>query len=229
MSAVRAITLLPVVLFGVGCAVAPTPESLRREAVSLRAGNDIGAAQAALRRAILLQSDKTADDRAALADLWRELAALHNSAGENTEAEDAYRQALRLVAADLSRAEAATNLRTQLAGLCYRQSRLQEAADLYHRVLQEEEKRLGVEHPDVLDTLSILAGLELKLRHLDQAELLFRRQLAGVTKLHGEEKRETASVLDNLADVAEQSGRKDEAAELRAKAARIRHKLCDEC
>jgi len=77
--------------------------------------------------------------------------------------------------------------------------------------------------------MSILGGLELKRGKLPEAEFLFRRQLAGVQKVHGAEKRETASVLDNLADVLEKAGKPAEAASLREEAKRIRHKLCDEC
>ena len=51
----------------------------------------------------------------------------------------------------------------------------------------------------------------------------------GVQQVHGAEKRETASVLDNLADVLEKAGQAAEATRLRGEAARIRRKLCDEC
>jgi hypothetical protein len=74
-----------------------------------------------------------------------------------------------------------------------------------------------------------LGGLELKLRHFPLAEQLFQRELIGVQKLYGMEKREVVAVLENLAEVAENSGRTQDAAALRAKAKQIRHKLCDEC
>jgi uncharacterized protein HemY len=121
------------------------------------------------------------------------------------------------------------NLRTQLAGLCYRQSRFDEAAEFYRTVLSLEVALLGETHPDPLGTMSILGGLELKRGKLAEAESLFRRQLRGVQQLHGAEKREVTSVLDNLADVLDKAGQTAEAARLRAEAARIRRKLCDEC
>ena len=77
--------------------------------------------------------------------------------------------------------------------------------------------------------MSILGGLELKRGRLAEAEALFRRQLAGVRLAFGAEKREIASVLDNLADVLTLQGRSAEAAAARAEAARIRKRLCDEC
>jgi tetratricopeptide (TPR) repeat protein len=121
------------------------------------------------------------------------------------------------------------NLRTQLAGLCYRQSRLDDAARLYHSVLALEITSLGANHPDALGTMSILGGLELKRGKFAAAEALFRRQLTGVQKLHGTEKRESAAVLDNLAEVLEKAGQAAPAGKLREEARRIRHKLCDEC
>jgi len=148
------------------------------------------------------------------------------SADDLAGAEKLYREALALLETAPRGSEAAIiNLRTQLAGLCYRQARLDEAADFYHSVLTLEVATLGEGHPDPLGTMSILGGLELKRGKL----ALFRRQLTGVQKLHGAEKRETTSVLDNLADVLEKAGQPAEATRLREEAKRIRHKLCDEC
>ena len=152
------------------------------------------------------------------------------SADDLEGAEKLYREALALLETTPRGAEAAIiNLRTQLAGLCYRQTRLDEAADFYRSVLKLEVASLGEGHPDPLGTMSILGGLELKRGKLAEAEALFRRQLTGVQKLHGAEKRETASVLDNLADVLDKAGQPAEATRLSEEAKRIRHKLCDEC
>jgi uncharacterized protein HemY len=96
-------------------------------------------------------------------------------------------------------------------------------------VLSLEVTLLGETHPDPLGTMSILGGLELKRGRLAEAESLFRRQLRGVQQVHGAEKREVTSVLDNLAEVLDKAGQGAEAARLRAEAARIRRKLCDEC
>lgn len=225
--------LLTVALLCVGCADhadSPTPsESLRRQAAVLRSRNEIEPAEKLLRKAVALQPAESTDQRVARTDLLAELGALQSSAGRTGAAEESYREALALAEQNRGRPEVIINLRTQLAGLCYRRRGYQEAADLYHLVLDEEESLLGPGHPDILGTLSILGGLELRLGHLDSAEKIFRRQLAGVEKTQGHEKREVATVLDNLAEVAERAGRKQEAADLRARAAQIRHKLCDEC
>ena len=156
--------------------------------------------------------------------------AVHGKKHGLVGAEKLYREALTLLETAPRGADAAIiNLRTQLAGLCYRQSRFDEAADFYRTVLALEVTLLGETHPDPLGTMSILGGLELKRTKFAEAETLFRRQLRGVQQVHGAEKRETASVLDNLADVLEKAGRAAEATRLRGEAARIRRKLCDEC
>jgi tetratricopeptide (TPR) repeat protein len=177
-----------------------------------------------------LQQTKTRDERSAAADLRRELASLRMAADDLTGAEKLYREALALLEEWPRGADAAIiNLRTQLAGLCYRQSRLDEAAEFYRLMLSLEVASLGEGHPDPLGTMSILGGLELKRGKPAEAEALFRRQLKGVQKLHGAEKRETTSVLDNLAEALDKQGQAAEATRLREEAKRIRHKLCDEC
>jgi serine/threonine-protein kinase len=211
-------------------APAADTETLRQRAATSRSEGRTEEAAQLLTQAIALQQTKTRDERAASADLRRELAALRMSADDLAGGEKHYREALALLEAAPRGSEAAIiNLRTQLAGLCYRQSRLDEAADFYRSVLMLEVASLGEGHPDPLGTMSILGGLELKRGKPLEAEALFRRQLAGIQKLHGAEKRETASVLDNLADVLEKADQAAEAGRLRDEARRIRHKLCDEC
>lgn len=227
-----ALSLLALLVAGCGGSSAPTanPEALRQRAAICRAEGRPDEAAALLAEAVRAQPTSSRDQRTAAADLRREIASLRVAGDDLAGAEKLYREALALLeTAPRGSDEAIINLRTQLAGLCYRQSRLDEAAELYRSVLMLEVSALGETHPDPLGTMSILGGLELKRGKLPEAEALFRRQLAGVRKLHGAEKRETASVLDNLADVLAQAGRTAEAARLRDEAKRIRHKLCDEC
>jgi tetratricopeptide (TPR) repeat protein len=218
-----------------GCAetsLAPavSPEALRQRAAALRSEGKPNEAEGPLVQAIRAQPTRTRDQRSAAADLRRELASLRVAGDDLAGAERLYREALTLLETAPRGSDAAIiNLRTQLAGLCYRQSRLEEAAEFYRSVLILEMSVLGETHPDPLGTMSILGGLELKRDKFPEAEFLFRRQLAGVQKVHGAEKRETAAVLENLADVLEKAGRDAEAARLREEAKRIRHKLCDEC
>ena len=227
--------LIAFALLGAGCSeLSPTPptspEAFRQRAVDLRVAGKTDEASDALGQAIALQQMSSRDQRATAADLRRELASLRMSADDLAGAEKLYRDALALLETAPRGDEAAIiNLRTQLAGLCYRQSRLDEAAEFYRSVLALEVALLGESHPDPLGTMSILGGLEQKRGALATAEALFRRQLKGVQKLHGAEKRESAAVLENLADVLAKAGQPTEADRLRGEAKRIRHKLCDEC
>ena len=205
-------------------------EHHRKLSVVCRTEGKVAEAEQHLRSAISDQPTTDRDDRSAAADLRRELAGLRMAADDLAGAEKLYREALALLEEWPRGADAAIiNLRTQLAGLCYRQSRLDEAADFYQSVLSLEVATLGEGHPDSMGTMSILGGLELKRGKPAKAEALFRRQLAGVQKLHGAEKRETTTVLDNLAEALDKLGQTAEATRLREEAKRIRHKLCDEC
>ena len=227
-----ALSLLTLLVAGCGGPSAPavSPEALRQKAALSRAEGRTDEAAALLAEAVRAQPAANRDQRTAAADLRRELASLRVAGDDLAGAEKLYREALTLLETSPRGSDAAIiNLRTQLAGLCYRQSRLEEAAEFYRSVLTLEMSVLGETHPDPLGTMSILGGLELKREKFPEAEFLFRRQLAGVQKVHGAEKRETASVLDNLADVLEKAGKPAEAARLRDEAKRIRHKLCDEC
>lgn len=227
--------LILLALLAAGCAetdLAPaiSPEALRQKAATCRSEGKQPEAEDLLAQAIRLQPTATRDQRATAADLRRELASLRMSADDLAQAERLYAEALDLLESSPRGADAAIiNLRTQLAGLCYRQARYDEAARFYRSVLALEIATLGPDHPDTLGTMSILGGLELKRGKFAEAEAHFRRQLSGVQKLHGAEKRESAAVLDNLAEVLEKAGRAVPAAELREEARRIRHKLCDEC
>ena len=205
-------------------------ETSRQHSAFYRAKGDTAKAEKYLAAAIIAQSTSGRDNRATAADLRRELASLRMSADDLVGAEKLYREALGLLEEWPRGSDSAIiNLRTQLAGLCYRQSRLDEAADFYRSVLSLEVATLGEGHPDSMGTMSILGGLELKRGKPAEAEALFRRQLAGVQKLHGAEKRETTTVLDNLAETLDKQGQAAEATRLREEAKRIRHKLCDEC
>jgi tetratricopeptide (TPR) repeat protein len=150
--------------------------------------------------------------------------------GEYADAEAAYRDAIdTLRTTPGASPEDLANGLVQLAGVCYRLGDFTHASGAYAEAIALEEIRLGKDHDDLLGLLSIRAGLELKLAHPVEAEALLRRQLDTITRTRGLERREAASVLDNLAEALSQQDRKAEAAELRQKAREIRHKLCDEC
>lgn len=89
------------------------------------------------------------------------------------------------------------------------------ATAAYAEAIALEEVRLGRDHDDILGLLSIQAGLELKMGHAKAAEGLLRRELDTITRTRGMDRRETASVMDHLAEALSQQDRKAEAAELR--------------
>lgn len=150
--------------------------------------------------------------------------------GEYADAEAAYRDAVDTWRATPGASpEDLANGLVQLAGVFYRLGDFAHASEAYAEAIALEEVRLGKDHDDLLGLLSIRAGLELKLGRPTKAEALLRRQLDTITRTRGLERREAASVLDNLAEALSQQDRKAEAAELRQKAREIRHKLCDEC
>lgn len=153
-----------------------------------------------------------------------------SSAGAYAEAARAYAQSLDALSQDENRdpAEVANTL-TQLAGCYYRLQFFARAALTYQEALAYENARLGADHDDVLGLQSILAGLELKLGHAPAAEKLQRLLLATEYRLHPRGRRESATILVNLAETLEAQGQTAEAAQCRQEAKDIRHKLCDEC
>ncbi len=158
------------------------------------------------------------------------LGRLHAEQGEYADAEYAYRDCIETMrATPAPDAEAFANCLVQLAGVCYRLNDYAHATAAYAEAIALEEVRLGRDHDDILGLLSIQAGLELKMGHAKAAEGLLRRELDTITRTRGVDRRETASVMDHLAESLSLQDRKAEAAELRQKAKEIRHKLCDEC
>lgn len=222
----RGLSLL-LLLLG-GCAT--DPSDLRREAVALRADGRIPEATAAYARLVASLSGKDRDTRQARADALRELGGMHASFGDASVAERSYREALRIAEAAPALSTAfIINLHAQLASLSYRAGRVEEAVERYGAVLRLEQASLGEGHPDVLATLGILSGVHMKCGRPDRAEPLLRRQLALSERIHGPARRETASAMDRLAEALVRLEKGAEAAALRAKAAEIRKKLCDEC
>ncbi len=221
--------LSPLLLLPLAGCVAD-PAGLRREATSLRAEGRIGEATEAYGRLVASLSGEDRDVRQARADALRELGGMHASFGDAAVAERSYLAALAIAeTAPRLREEFIINLRTQLASLSYAAGRGEEAVRRYEGVLTLERNSLGEDHPDVLATLGILAGLHMKCGRPDRAEPLLRRQLAMTERLHGPNRRETASTMDRLAEALSRLGREQEAGACRAKAAEIRKKLCDEC
>lgn len=60
-----------------------------------------------------------------------------------------------------------------------KQNKLDEAEKLYRRALAGQERRLGPQHPDTLESVSNLAVLLKKCKKKKEAERFFRRAMLG--------------------------------------------------
>ena len=80
---------------------------------------------------------------------------------------------------------------------------------LYRRSLAIREKTLGLEHPDIANSLINLAGLYRTMGAYEKAESLLRRSLAINEKALGPEHPQTAISLNNLAGIYDNMGAYD--------------------
>jgi tetratricopeptide (TPR) repeat protein len=153
-----------------------------------------------------------------------------SSDGRYQDAARAYEDYLEALAKDETRDPAAyANGLTQLGGCYYRLRFFAQAAASYREAIAFESARLGADHEDVEGLLSILAGVELRLNRPQEAERIQRQLLDSEHRKHARGRRESATILTNLAEALQAQGRHEEAERCRQEAKDIRHKLCDEC
>jgi tetratricopeptide (TPR) repeat protein len=109
-----------------------------------------------------------------------------------------------------TQSESADTLHFEVIRL-YRTGRYTDAVQLARRVLAIREKALGPDHPDVADSLTILAMLyESQVRYAE-AEPLYKRSLAIREKGLVPDHAKVASLLNSLALLYESQGRYAEA------------------
>src|SRR6266851_4248860 len=87
----------------------------------------------------------------------------------------------------------------------------EEAIPLVQRVLSMREKAVGPDHPDVAESLRILAGLHTRQGRYGDAEPLYQRSLAIFEEAHGPDHPNVATSLNNLAGLYTRQGRHAEA------------------
>src|SRR5204863_209444 len=104
------------------------------------------------------------------------------------------------------------------ANVYYSQGRYGEAEQLYSRALAGREKKLGSEHPDILDTMQNLAIVYRRQGRYDEAEQLCSQAMEGTEKKLGSEHPDTLQTVQNLANVYRRQGRYDEAEQLYSRA-----------
>ncbi len=101
------------------------------------------------------------------------------------------------------------------------QGRYAEAEPLYKRALSIREKALGLEHPDVAQSLNTRG------RHAED-DPLHKCSLAIGEKALGPKHPDVATSLENYASLLRQTGRSAEAQEMEARAKAIRAKHAEE-
>jgi tetratricopeptide (TPR) repeat protein len=148
------------------------------------------------------------------ATLHHNLAGLANAEYRYAEAEQHARQALLLRRAD-PRATAVDVARDVaiLAAAFAGQHRHDEARDLFGQVMAACRAAQPIRHYEVAACLYNLAGIEQDCGDLAAAELLYRQALAIKQRLIGPVHPEVALIMNNMAILLRDLGRKDEAAD----------------
>ena len=173
-------------------------------------------------------------DAAASAELHREISrkatgemaaisvgrigALAEQAGNNAEAEKAYRLA---IAQSTNEEKLAVRLNTLALLLKTQPAKSPEAEALFRRAMAIQQRKLGAKHPELAITLNNLSGLLLDLNQAVVAEPLARRALAIFDGSVGAEHVRSALAASNLADILIASGHKAEARTLYQRALRV--------
>jgi eukaryotic-like serine/threonine-protein kinase len=92
-----------------------------------------------------------------------------------------------------------------------RQSRFEEAEELYVEAVEGLRATRGGQHPDTLSAMANLGGLYLWLGRFAEAERLFLEAAEGSRRVLGPDHRDTLTAINNLALVYSDQGRRDEA------------------
>ncbi|CAL1136671.1 unnamed protein product [Cladocopium goreaui] len=135
-----------------------------------------------------------------MADCMFELARRLHGRARYGEAEELYRECLRICQAKLGEDHPDTlTCRNNLARLLQAQGHLVEAEPLYREALEKCQATLGEDHPQTLTYLNNLALLLKAQGHLAKPEPLFRKALEKSQAKLGEDHPQTLTYLNNLA------------------------------
>ena len=114
-----------------------------------------------------------------------------------------------------------TDNRNSLASIAYASGDLKGAEAVYRANLVKDERVLGPKHPDIGITLNNLARMLIDQRRFAEAVPLLERAIAVVEGQRGTKVDDLVFFYGNLAIARSQTGRRAEAAELFAHAARL--------
>ena len=133
----------------------------------------------------------------------------------------------RLIQVDLEDEYSEGQLRDlhMIAYLNKAQGRLEEAREMYQRVVKGHEKVLGAEHPATLTSVSNLALVLQRQGKYEAAEEMNQRALKGCEKLLGAEHPDTLTNINNLALVLQCQGKHEAAEKMNQQALKGREKL----
>lgn len=107
-------------------------------------------------------------------------------------------------------------LHSKLAGLYLKQDRAEEAAKIWKRILKDEEKALGKDHPNLAPSMKNLAMIYVLQEDYSKAERLLKKVSKIVSQSLGADHLYTAGAANNLASVYYRQGRyKDAASQFR--------------
>jgi eukaryotic-like serine/threonine-protein kinase len=112
-----------------------------------------------------------------------------------------------------------------LAALRLEQGRTEEAEQIIRQVIQGRRELLGSSHPSVLDSLSLLAGVQRRLGHLTDAVATLREVLGAKQRVLGAEHPDTLLEMSNLAGYLLDQGELSEAEPLAQRVRDERHRL----
>jgi tetratricopeptide (TPR) repeat protein len=100
------------------------------------------------------------------------------------------------------------------AGVLNQHGRFKEAMMLYERLLEDREKRLSPNHPEILKILSYLANVHTNLGWIEKAEQEYNRVRTEREKWPGPEHIDTLGTMQNLAVIYAKQNRYEEAKQL---------------
>src|SRR5262245_15045797 len=224
-----------VLLVGIGLGMGPCPgqaqsaddiEGLNAQAAQLYQERNFQAALGLAQEALALAEGRFSAEDPRLAKLLGNVALLHETLRQYSEAEHFYRRALAIQEQAFG-AEHASVGRTlkDLAGLYVRTRRYAEAEPLYQRALSVLERVAAPEPSDLLAARNGLANLYRLQGRYAETEPLYRLALSATEAARGPDHPDLAAALERLANPYEVLGRESEAEPLWGRCLAIMEKV----
>jgi serine/threonine protein kinase len=155
--------------------LAPTLVGL---AVVYRYSNNLAEAERALQRALIIYEQSVGADHQEVASVLLLLAELYSVQGFEADAEDLYNRAVNIREQGGAEPLSLAAAYEVWAAHHLRRKDLPAAETIYKKVIALKEKALGRSHPQMADSLSVLAALYQAQKKYDDAELLYQRAVA---------------------------------------------------